>query len=276
MFPCMRWLAWRFQLRYVFQRMENWKWRHHFRIGRRMIMVVRFLQRYKKFFLKLTGVRFFRTGQLAGAAVMHHNEEYQRKGSFVTFYTATGIGGSAFKNGGLFQGENGQAGAFGHIVVDRSDLEVCDCGARGCLESVVKRRRMQKRLTEQKEDYFNSCLKDIQPEEMTYQRLFAGSEAGDTLCQQEVKHYARAFAKAIQSLSVIYDPKEVVFQGDFGLADKVFQNALLESMEECKYLRGRIKVSYDRNSISKQEALGMAYLMLEEYLKYPEDYDLKR
>jgi predicted NBD/HSP70 family sugar kinase len=51
---------------------------------------------------------------------------------------ASGIGGGAIVGGALLGGVSGYAGEFGHTLVT-SDGTLCHCGARGCLETEVRR-----------------------------------------------------------------------------------------------------------------------------------------
>ncbi|MBX5435702.1 MAG: ROK family glucokinase [Alicyclobacillaceae bacterium] len=48
----------------------------------------------------------------------------------------TGVGGGIVIGGRLYRGVNGMAGEIGHLVVNRDGLP-CNCGKRGCLETVA-------------------------------------------------------------------------------------------------------------------------------------------
>ncbi|WP_394162168.1 ROK family transcriptional regulator [Galactobacter valiniphilus] len=54
---------------------------------------------------------------------------------------ASGIGGGIAVGGELLRGASGHAGEFGHTLVDASG-PACECGATGCLETVVRRDRL--------------------------------------------------------------------------------------------------------------------------------------
>lgn len=54
---------------------------------------------------------------------------------------ASGIGGGISLFGSTISGHNGQAGEFGHTLVDSNGIE-CHCGAIGCLETEVSRERL--------------------------------------------------------------------------------------------------------------------------------------
>ena len=61
-----------------------------------------------------------------GAARGHDN--------FLAMVVSTGVGGGIVLNGRLLDGETGNAGHIGHIIVEPSGRR-CVCGARGCLEA---------------------------------------------------------------------------------------------------------------------------------------------
>ena len=47
---------------------------------------------------------------------------------------STGIGGGIFVDGDLLDGDSGNAGHVGHLIVEPGGRR-CGCGARGCLEA---------------------------------------------------------------------------------------------------------------------------------------------
>ncbi|MEY2402871.1 MAG: glucokinase, partial [Acidimicrobiaceae bacterium] len=61
-----------------------------------------------------------------GAAAGQHN--------FIGMVVSTGIGGGIVLDGRLLDGEDGNAGHIGHVIVE-PDGRICGCGARGCVEA---------------------------------------------------------------------------------------------------------------------------------------------
>lgn len=57
-----------------------------------------------------------------------------RAGSFLFVYVGTGIGGGAMLGDAVLRGDSGNAGEFGHVLVEPGG-KLCHCGARGCLEA---------------------------------------------------------------------------------------------------------------------------------------------
>lgn len=58
----------------------------------------------------------------------------ERSGSFLFVYVGTGIGAGLVLDDTVLHGDSGNAGEFGHMVVEPGGRE-CHCGARGCLET---------------------------------------------------------------------------------------------------------------------------------------------
>jgi glucokinase len=54
--------------------------------------------------------------------------------NYVSMVVSTGVGGGVVIDGRLLNGEHGNAGHIGHVIVE-PDGRLCVCGARGCLEA---------------------------------------------------------------------------------------------------------------------------------------------
>lgn len=55
-------------------------------------------------------------------------------GNYIGMVVSTGIGGGIVLDGRLLDGESGNAGHVGHVIVEPGG-RVCGCGARGCVEA---------------------------------------------------------------------------------------------------------------------------------------------
>src|SRR5581483_747295 len=53
---------------------------------------------------------------------------------FIAMVVSTGVGGGIVVDGRLLDGESGNAGHIGHVIVEPEGRR-CACGARGCLEA---------------------------------------------------------------------------------------------------------------------------------------------
>ena len=84
---------------------------------------------------ELTGLPVFGDGD-AKALALAEGWRGAAKGydSFIAMVVSTGVGGGIVLNGRLLDGETGNAGHIGHVIVE-PDGRRCVCGARGCLEA---------------------------------------------------------------------------------------------------------------------------------------------
>lgn len=83
----------------------------------------------------LTGLAVFGDGD-AKALALAEGWLGAAKGvqNFMAMVVSTGIGGGIVLNGQLLDGESGNAGHIGHVIVEPNGRR-CHCGARGCLEA---------------------------------------------------------------------------------------------------------------------------------------------
>ncbi len=214
-------------------------------------------------------------GRAAGCAMYKHDYDKYKSGDMITYYTSNGIGGSMFNAGSTDQRKMRLVDTIGHIVVKPDDPELCGCGAHGCLEKMVGRERMKKRLAQQPEMYAKSVLAATPVAEMTFDKLFDGSRAGDALCRQEVLYLADMYAAAIRSILLTVQPSFIIFQGDIGRADEAFRTALMDRIRELKFLNilsDMFEIVYDKADLEQEEAEGCAFMLVKDYLENAENY----
>lgn len=63
--------------------------------------------------------------------------------NFLAMVVSTGIGGGLVLDGRLINGESGNAGHIGHVIVEPNG-QLCECGARGCVEAEVSGTAIEK------------------------------------------------------------------------------------------------------------------------------------
>lgn len=111
------------------------------------------------------------------------------------------IGGAFFLNGDLYTGVDGLAGEFGHIQVDPRG-EVCRCGRRGCLNTVVSADRLNDLLRASRGD-------------MTLRDIVNAAVDGDAGCYTLIDDMAEAVAMAVEPVISSFAPRAVVLGGRF-------------------------------------------------------------
>ena len=228
----------------------------------------------EKMFPDCSNVFVLADGRVAGSGFMKEHQELGKDNLLVSIYASSGIGGAIFDNGALKLGYNHLDGIIGHMIVDSHVPEKCACGENGCLEQMVNRDRLHKRLELYHVEYEASLLSRIPIQDVTFKDLFAASAEGDAFCRKESVYYADMFAIALHNIQVCIDPTVIVFQGDFRFADDVFKEELINKLKIFIYTpkNQRIRIIYDDKDLETQERIGGTYLLLSSYLNDPEKY----
>ena len=137
------------------------------------------------------------------------------KRNVVMLTLGTGVGGALLVDGRIVRGEKGGAGLLGHITVDPSG-RFCDCGNRGCLETVFSARAIEAEalnaiyrgteslLTERFKDDFS---------QLTCHAVFQAAAEGDKVALLIRDEATKTLGAAIAGLLHVFDPEVVILSG---------------------------------------------------------------
>ena len=190
-------------------------------------------------------------GKAAGRAVLFDHPEYDQK-RLMTFFTTWGVSACMMDKGHVLNGRDSLIGEIGHMIISKDGPVLCACGKRGCLESLVSLAQMRRRMGN---------------ETLTFPELFARSAAGDAQAQETVRYLAGCFAVALHNLSLGYNQEIVVFQGDFAMADEVFDRTLKEELRTFRYYPDGepFSIVYDRRDLVLLASRGGAEPLRKQY-----------
>lgn len=127
----------------------------------------------------------------------------------------TGVGGGIIANGQLISGARGFAAEIGHILIE-SNGHKCNCGNRGCLETIASATGITKRIEEAiaaGESTQLSRVTSLMPH-----HVFAAAREGDTLAKRVLERAIDSLAIAFAQLSVILNPQLFVVGGGIAQA----------------------------------------------------------
>ncbi len=116
---------------------------------------------------------------------------------------ASGLGAGIVLGGRLHRGTSGIAGEIGHVQVGE-DGQVCRCGNRGCLETVVSAPRL---------------LQMLQPaydSELSTEHVLELDAAGDPAVRRVLSDAGRTVGRALADLANNLNPELVVVGGSLG------------------------------------------------------------
>lgn len=143
---------------------------------------------------------------------------------FVTL--GTGVGGGIVVEGKLLHGAHGSGAEIGHLVLERDEAEVCNCGKRGCVEQYCSATgvvRLAKR-------HLAACdtpspLRDR--EDLTCKDVFDAGKAGDAVALAILDRFYRYAGEFLGNVCSTVDPEVVVIGGGVSKAGTM----LLEGIE---------------------------------------------
>ncbi len=127
----------------------------------------------------------------------------------------TGIGGAIAVDGEVYRGGS-FAGEWGHIKVERGG-HLCDCGKRGCWETIASGPALERLAREVIGGNPNSSLaRAIASDPVTGPAVVAAADAGDETARALVTEVGRSFGQGLADLAAIFDPEMIVVGGGLG------------------------------------------------------------
>jgi predicted NBD/HSP70 family sugar kinase len=126
---------------------------------------------------------------------------------------STGVGAGIMIGDKLLRGERGMAGEIGHLLIDR-DGEVCLCGGRGCLDTVVGAEAL---LAEARQASRRSGYDA--PSSLTL--LIENARRGDAVCRRILGDAGRTLGQALAQLCNLVNPRLIVLGGELAGGDEL-------------------------------------------------------
>lgn len=129
----------------------------------------------------------------------------------------TGIAGGLVRHGELDNGATGQAGEIGHLVVRPGGLP-CNCGNRGCLETIASASRIAAA--------YRAATRANATARLVADRARAGEPVAGRIWADAVD----ALADALTAMIVLTDPGSIVIGGGLSLAGATLLDPLLAAL----------------------------------------------
>lgn len=139
---------------------------------------------------------------------------------------STGIGAGMVVRGVPLWGANGNAGEFGHLVVDPEGA-LCACGRRGCLETVASGTAIARRAAERAAA--SPHLGGLSA--VTAEAVFAAWARGDPVAAAVVEEAASALGRGLSWLLDLFNPDRLVLGGGVMQAGPAFFDRIRAACE---------------------------------------------
>jgi predicted NBD/HSP70 family sugar kinase len=142
--------------------------------------------------------------------------------NFLTVTVGRGVGLGIVTNHQYYRGAGGGAGEFGHIVIDPDGVQ-CDCGKRGCLETLVG----DPGLLRQAGAAFERGELDSMPKNTT--ELAQMASQGSQAAIEILKNSGEVLGQALANLINIFNPHRILVSGEGVSRGPFFFDALKNS-----------------------------------------------
>ncbi|WP_054637437.1 ROK family glucokinase [Thalassobacillus sp. C254] len=129
------------------------------------------------------------------------------------FTIGTGVGGGVIIDGKIVHGVGGMAGEVGHITVDPFGGKKCNCGKKGCLETISSATGMVNEALEGLMQRSNSLLHQKKGNELIAKDIFEAAAKEDELAKEVIDRSMFYLGLVIANACTLLNPKKIVIGG---------------------------------------------------------------
>lgn len=177
------------------------------------------------------------------------------KGARNLFFIRLGmsIGSSIIIDNRVLRGIDGNAGEFGHITM-KPDGEECNCGNRGCLETLSSGQsilnQLIRRINNGEKTIVTELIGQKPIEEVDMETIYRAFHMGDKLCIDILDEMALYLGIAISNAINILNPELVVIGGSMAQYESLFMSKVKDIVEKrtWKFSKKSILVSTNKNN----------------------------
>lgn len=155
-------------------------------------------------------------------------------GSVLYVSSGVGLGGGIVLDGQLIPGAGGFAGEIGHMTMVPDGLS-CNCGNRGCWETLVSQESVFRRVREAIADGQHSLLVELTDGDLsllTIPLVVRAAEEGDRVALAALEETAIYLGIGIANLVNALNPEVVVFGGILSLAAEFLMPIMRRVIDE--------------------------------------------
>jgi glucokinase-like ROK family protein len=148
-------------------------------------------------------------------------EPGQPEDHFIVITLGRGVGMGIVIDGRLYRGKSGGAGEFGHIRVAPNG-PLCDCGKRGCLESIISDRALVAKAHQ-----------ELGEEVKNLDDLIQRANMGQAGAVEMMVQAGTLLGTQIGNLVNLFDPKLIIISGEGTRMGEVFFTAVRNAFREA-------------------------------------------
>lgn len=166
-----------------------------------------------------------------------------------------GLGLGIVLNGEIYRGNKNAAGELGHMKIERNG-KLCECGARGCLESYTSKNALIESYNEGVDTKIDSISE--------FEEKFTND---NEIAKVVFNNYLERLAIGISNLIMILDPNTIVIGGEINSLLEMNLNTLKIYLLKNNFLSNFDTSSINIANFKETYLVGAAMLPIEEFLK---------
>ncbi|GGH79742.1 glucokinase [Pullulanibacillus pueri] len=140
----------------------------------------------------------------------------------------TGVGGGVISNGAIIHGIGGMAGEIGHITSITDGGYTCNCGRKGCLETVASATGIRRLAIEGLEKHTESELYTVfqKQQDLTTKDVFDAARNQDAYALSIVDHVTYHLGLALSNVAILLNFQKLVIGGGVSMAGETLLEPL--------------------------------------------------
>ena len=153
--------------------------------------------------------------------------------NFIYLSAGVGLGGGIVLDGKLFRGSYGYASEVGHMTFDAGG-ELCGCGKRGCWETFVGPRAVERRVRRTLRTGAESIMREMAGgslENITFDNVLKAAERNDEVALAALSEVGRYLGIGIANLINIFNPEMIVLGGALNRASPIILPVVERAVE---------------------------------------------
>ncbi len=147
-----------------------------------------------------------------------------------------GVVAGIFFDKNIYKETNHLAGELGHMVVNPHDDHICQCGGRGCLESLLDFDRIIEHARSLQSLYPGSIV-FAGKGNLSIEQIFEAFKQDDPLAVLLMDEVTDWLAIGLSNVNMIFFPELLVLEGDFGKAGSKYEKMLCDKMDRISMVR---------------------------------------
>ncbi len=200
-------------------------------------------------------------------------ERYRGQGAdcdtLICVETGVGLAAAFVFNGQLYRGTGNTAGEVGHMTI-QEDGPLCECGNRGCWESLASTTWLANRARQVSQNGRPSSIPIMEEVEAQAEAVYKAALAGDPLALELVTAQGHHFGVGIANLVNAFNPQRIILHGESIAGGPPFLQAVLEVVQERALLRPRQMVEVVFSDLGDDVGLiGATSLVMETLFSMP-------